>query len=231
MTVNIDSDARIERILLQDATGTFSGDPSAGYSWLYTITGSSYGGLYLEKATGEIIGPFVTGSASAKFFDSTAGVSGTASFSITSIPATYAKIEISIYGRSVEGALNNDGIITTFNTDTTDTNYQYARHRADNTSHTVNTSASRYSGLFATAAAADNVSLWVGELVGYDSTAFHKVMRSRSSIRSNGTTLIGGSEVGLFWESTSAITQIDLTTNTGENFAEGTRCIAIGYFG
>lgn len=65
MTVKIDTDARIERIILQDATGTFSGNPSAGYSWFYTITGSAHGGLFLEKATGEIIGPFITGTASA----------------------------------------------------------------------------------------------------------------------------------------------------------------------
>ena len=62
MARKIDIDAIIYRIRMEDQSSVFAGDPSPGYSWLYTITGSSpHGGLYLEKDSGEIIGPFVTG--------------------------------------------------------------------------------------------------------------------------------------------------------------------------
>ena len=58
--VQIDTTARIERVRLQNQTGTFAGDPDAGYSWLYVgESGTVSGGLYLEKETGEIFGPFV----------------------------------------------------------------------------------------------------------------------------------------------------------------------------
>ena len=63
MTVTIDVTARIERVRLENLSGTFAGDPSANYSWLYTTSGSSpHGGLYLEKEGGAIIGPFITGT-------------------------------------------------------------------------------------------------------------------------------------------------------------------------
>lgn len=64
MTVTIDGTARIERVRFENLSGTFAGDPSANYSWLYVTSGSSpHGGLYLEKEGGAIIGPFITGSA------------------------------------------------------------------------------------------------------------------------------------------------------------------------
>jgi hypothetical protein len=65
MTKRIDTEARIERVRLDDQSSVFAGDPTSGYSWLYTTTGSSpHGGLFLEKEDGSIIGPFITGTSS-----------------------------------------------------------------------------------------------------------------------------------------------------------------------
>lgn len=63
MTRTIDTDAVIERIRLQRQSAHFAGSPASGYSWLYQTTGTAHGGLFVELDTGEVIGPFITGSA------------------------------------------------------------------------------------------------------------------------------------------------------------------------
>lgn len=63
MALKIDDTARIRRVRLQRQSSVFAGDPEAGYAWLYITTGIAYGGLFVELDTGEIVGPYITGSA------------------------------------------------------------------------------------------------------------------------------------------------------------------------
>lgn len=63
MSKRIDTEARIESVRFEDQAGSIA-TPAAGFSSLYVReTGTAHGGLFLEKSTGEDIGPFITGTA------------------------------------------------------------------------------------------------------------------------------------------------------------------------
>lgn len=61
MARKIDLDAVINRIRMKMQTSHPS-SPDSGYDWLYVISGSPHGGLYLKDPSGREIGPFITGS-------------------------------------------------------------------------------------------------------------------------------------------------------------------------
>lgn len=61
MAVKIDTNARIEKVRFQDQTSHPSA-PSAGYSWLYRMTGTGQSGLFVEDDAGRKIGPLITGT-------------------------------------------------------------------------------------------------------------------------------------------------------------------------
>lgn len=63
MARKIDTDAVINKVRLKQQFSHPS-SPESGHNWLYVISGSAHGGLYLEDASGRQIGPFITGSAS-----------------------------------------------------------------------------------------------------------------------------------------------------------------------
>lgn len=85
MARKIDTDAVIEKIRLKQQFSHPS-SPDSGYNWLYVVSGSAHGGLYLEDASGRKIGPFITGSA---------GGSGITS-SFTSISPTTTNITATV---------------------------------------------------------------------------------------------------------------------------------------
>jgi hypothetical protein len=64
MARKIDTDAEIDRIRMS-MQFSHPSNPDSGYDWLYVISGSPHGGLYLKDPSGRQIGPFITGSASA----------------------------------------------------------------------------------------------------------------------------------------------------------------------
>jgi hypothetical protein len=61
MARKIDTDAEIDRIRMS-MQFSHPSNPDSGYDWLYIISGSAHGGLYLKDPSGRQIGPFITGS-------------------------------------------------------------------------------------------------------------------------------------------------------------------------
>ncbi len=62
----------------------------------------------------------------------------------------------------------------------------------------------------------------------YDQTNFHKLLHAESAHRRSSTVFVV-SKFGLVWENASAITKMDLTTNSGEDFAENTVFVLLGH--
>lgn len=63
MTVNISTDAEIDRVRLTQQTAHPS-SPASGYVQAYIISGSPHGGLFIKDSAGRQIGPFITGTPS-----------------------------------------------------------------------------------------------------------------------------------------------------------------------
>ncbi len=98
MTKNIGTDANIVRVRLNQQTSHPSA-PVSGYNYLYIISGSAHGGLYLEDSAGRKIGPFITGSSPSSggalilLEQHTASNSASLDFT-TSISSTYDEYQI-----------------------------------------------------------------------------------------------------------------------------------------
>lgn len=61
MARKIDTDANINRVRFSQQA-SHPPNPDSGYDYLYIISGSPHGGLYLKDSLGRQIGPFITGS-------------------------------------------------------------------------------------------------------------------------------------------------------------------------
>ena len=149
-------------------------------------------------------------------YDSIATVSGTGSsgtISFTSIPSTYTHLQIRFIGRATTATST---IRVQFNSDT---GSNYANHMlygegsavyaANNTTQTY----MRFYGLANSGLSADIVSAHIVDVLDYTNTNKNKVYRTLGGFDANGS-----GEQGLFsglWMSTSAITSIDLITNSG----------------
>lgn len=59
--VNINA-GNISSVNFKQQASHFVDDPASGFSRLYIVTGTAYGGLFLETDSGKIIGPFITGT-------------------------------------------------------------------------------------------------------------------------------------------------------------------------
>lgn len=149
-------------------------------------------------------------------YDSIATVSGTGSsgtISFTSIPSTYTHLQIRFIGRATTATST---IRVQFNSDT---GSNYANHMlygegsavyaANNTTQTY----MKFYGLANSGLSADIVSAHIVDVLDYTNTNKNKVYRTLGGFDANGS-----GEQGLFsglWMSTSAITSIDLITNSG----------------
>jgi hypothetical protein len=148
---------------------------------------------------------------------------GTATTTITfsSIPSTYTHLQIRGIARATGSFTNADGLIR-FNSDT-GANYAHHALYGDGASVTATAGTSTTSGRFARNAQIANsstascFSAFVIDILDYANASKYKTVRTLVGYDANGS---GISELeSSLWQSTSAFTQIDLTTDGG-NFAQ-----------
>ena len=140
------------------------------------------------------------------------GSGGAANVEFTSIPATYAHLQI----RGIARADGNSATIQ-FNSDT-GSNYAYHGFYGDGSSVTAFSGTSQTkSDILITASGANIFSATVLDILDYANTNKYKTTRSLSGTDANGSgflTLVSG-----LWMNTNAITSIKLTPFAG-NFAQ-----------
>ncbi len=161
---------------------------------------------------------------------------GETSLSFTSIPGTYASLQIRGIMRRADASSNLGRVYLQFNSDT---GANYARHQlVGNDAGTVSASGSASVNSFfafrgAGALDASNTfGVGIADIHDYASTTKYKTTRSFTGLDNNGRSS-GTSEVYLYsglWQSTSAITRIDLVFN-GDTAAAGTTFALYGIKG
>lgn len=157
-------------------------------------------------------------------------LSGTqASITISDIPATYDHLKIVFNARTDRSAQTFDTIAMSFNNDTTDANYLRTYSYIDTVNvAAVNEAADRQIGM-ATAASSVTGDMAVNEIIilDYASTSIQKTVKNECSMRFDASILDYRAFV-LNWENTSAISRIDITSQTSSNFTAGTRIDVYG---
>ena len=167
--------------------------------------------------------------ASSKFaavgdFESIATVSvgsgGAADVEFTSIPSTYAHLQIRCLGRTARSNADDNAYIR-FNSDTGN---NYAWHSIYGTGSSVTafaSSSTNYAQILATSAANTTASVFNGgviDILDYANTSKYKTVRALSGFDANGSGIIYYNS-GL-WQNTGAITTITLAGITGSNWAQ-----------
>ena len=150
----------------------------------------------------------------------TVGSGGQATVSFTSIPATYTHLQIRAIVRTAR-ASTADYLYVRYNSDTA-TNYSAHEVAGDGTSasaYGLSTVARMQIDTFpAASATAGMFGAFVLDLLDYANTNKYKTQRTLTGFDENGSggvTLISGN-----WRSTSAVTQIDITSGTASNISQ-----------
>ena len=157
----------------------------------------------------------------------TVGSGGSSSITFSSIPSTYTHLQLRYIGRTSR-AVNNDGLLVKFNSSNSGYNYLGGHVLYGNGS-----SASSIAGWIGSSTAggaigqipgANNASNIFGaavvDILDYTNTNKHKTVRTLHGYDANGS-----GEVHLMsfsWDNTSAITSMDITVGTGQNFVQYT---------
>jgi len=155
---------------------------------------------------------------------------GQANFDIY-IPATYNALMIELFGKTEDTDLadGGDAVVIAFNGDTTATNYNYAHHVAG-TGVTHFASVENANLLGEIANVKDAVATNIGQITSYlhnYTGSLYKSIRSIYNVSKGGSDY--GSQLILHWNNTAAITRITLTTESTDDFAEGTICMVTGF--
>jgi hypothetical protein len=167
----------------------------------------------------------------------TVGGGGSSTISFTSIPATYTHLQIRGILRNTSGSASSNDLFMNFNSDT-GTNYRaYKQLGGDGSSAFSAASGTSTAALNKIANAyflndgntASVYSAWICDILDYRNTNKYKVTRAL-----NGQDLNGSGSIRFFsglWQSTSAITSIDLTVEGGNNFKQYTQFALYGIKG
>ena len=155
---------------------------------------------------------------------------GQANFDIY-VPATYGALRLDLFGKTEDTDLTDggDAVVIAFNGDTTATNYNYAHHAAG-TGVTHLASVGNINLIGEIANVHGGVATNIGQITGYlgnYSGSLYKSMRCIYNISKDGNDY--GSQLMLHWNNTAAITRITLTTESTDDFAEGTICMVTGF--
>ena len=156
------------------------------------------------------------------------GSGGASSITFSSIPSTYAHLQIRGIARANRSTYGADTIRATFNSDSA---ANYASHRllGDGSSAYSNASTSQNYIQFGDSVGtnngpgAGNVGVSVLDILDYSDTNKFKTIRLLAGVDVNGTVAGFGGVVGLtsgLWRSTSAVTSITLVVETGINFLQ-----------
>ena len=162
----------------------------------------------------------------------TVGSGGASSIEFTSIPGTYQHLQIRLIARSTASDTNNDLKVQVGN-GSVDTGSNYAQHYLYGTgaSAVAEGAASQsspyliYRAMTAANATASVFGAGVIDILDYASTSKTKVMRSFGGHDRNGAGVV--TVASTLWNSTSAITNIKLTTSAN-NFAEFSQAALYG---
>ena len=177
-------------------------------------TAVSFNSGFDVSVTGSV--GFVNFSGGGVLIQSITPTGTTASF--TSIPQVYTTLRVECIMRSTINA-TTESVTLSFNGDTTDGNYRYANNVATGATVTSATADNRVIAAIAGATAlVDNANLCILEIPFYTNTIFHKMAHVRN-MRRDGLTSQVITNLGFWWESAVAITQIDFVI-TG-NFVPG----------
>lgn len=147
-----------------------------------------------------------------------------------SIPGGYNSLEIELMGRTDRASNPNEGIYLHFNNDTTETNY--FNQNLSGTGTTASATEADDSNVLVLPAATATASYSGYSLIrvpDYDGTTYHKIARIFNARREAASDGFTGSRV-MFWESTSAITRVDLVTVNSGNFVAGTKARLYGIY-
>jgi hypothetical protein len=152
----------------------------------------------------------------------TVGSGGTASITFSSIAADWKHLQIRLLAQSNRATYGTDSIFGTFNSDT-GSNYAYHVLRGDgaNASATNGTSQSRfyvYSPSATSTASAYTFGAGVIDILDYANTNKYKTIRCLAGADLNGTVGGYGGAAALtssLWQSTSAVTSINLAPESG----------------
>jgi hypothetical protein len=144
------------------------------------------------------------------------------SVSFTSIPNTYKSLYLEYVARSDRSGQTTEVLNLEFNADTTATNYRRQRLSAIGAAASAATGDDNtFAGIPAVNATAGQACYGWCRVIQYAGTAFNKIYINTFLYRSAATT----NELSLYsaeWESTNAITRIDIVTVNGSNFVSGT---------
>jgi hypothetical protein len=155
------------------------------------------------------------------------------SMSFTSIPGTYSNLELRCNGRSAASS-TTDFLKVVFNSDTGN-NYQDIFADSLTSTTTTTTSVARgfaFGGNFAAATSAVNSSGSTQTLINnYANTTFTKILVTNSGNMVNsfpGTGAIEKIGISSTWNSTAAITRIDVSLGSGLAFVNNSTCTLYG---
>jgi hypothetical protein len=153
------------------------------------------------------------------------GAGGAASITFSSIPGTYKHLQIRTFARTPSNTL------AVFQVNG-DNGNNYAIHRINGNGSTVvanNTVSYNYGGVSLTPSASDIFSAGIIDILDYANTSKTKVFKTLSGWDANGS---GQVEMrSSLWNSTSAITSLVFTTDSGGSFQQYTHFALYGIKG
>jgi len=214
------ADVALSFLDLPDTPDAYTGFAGA----LVAVNGTETALEFADLSTGtgaQIFAPVV-------LLDQTAAPGGQASFDITDIPNGYSKIEILLQGKSEYTTASAEYLYIAFNGDTTAANYRYSIVYF-NGSTSGGDADGRAAGYLATSNVATLPSseccISIANPAG---TSYYKTATWQSFVRRTSTlaSIVAG---GIQWENTGVIDRITLTPQSGSDFAEGTRCVVVGW--
>ena len=179
------------------------------------------------------INPFIYGGAGGDFESIatvTVGSGGASSIEFTSIPGTYQHLQIRLLGRSTRTGVTTDFFNMRFNGDTA-TNYAFHILQGNGTDASAGGYATQSTVELARMGAANATTSIFGaaiiDVVDYTSTSKYKTVRLLGGADANGSGIVS-IHSGL-WQSTSAITSLDLRAQGGSaNWVQHTTAALYG---
>lgn len=227
MTRNIGTDANINRIRLAQQT-SHPASPASGYNYLYIISGSAYGGLYLEDSSGRQIGPFITGSsggAGITLISEQTLSADTNNITFSNIPGTYRHLMLKFVGRNTTAGTSPVELRLQLNGDTGN-NYDLQRSYLNQNSYAgvqqVGTAFLSVGYLVPAGGTSGFVSEAEINFLYYRQAPFNKTVDSRISYFITATAAdIAIQDARGQWRNTSPITSIKIYPAT-DNLVSGT---------
>jgi hypothetical protein len=148
----------------------------------------------------------------------TVGAGGSSSVSFTSIPSTYSHLQIRGIARNTSAGTASDYILLKINSDT-GSNYAfhwlYGTGSAAGAAASINRSNLPIGTCWETSALANSFSTVVCDILDYKDTNKFKTTRSLGGGDTNGGSYQEVNFMSGLWRSTSAITQIDVSSSDG----------------